>query len=121
MNNRGQVLVLFLMVLPIILLLFGFLIETAYLSYKKVLLTSLTKTIITNSIEEKNKDDIIMLYKDNKVEIEEINITFDKGIKINLTSKIKSLVGSILKKNSYLINIDIYGFKENGKIIFEKG
>ena len=89
MNKKGQSLVLFIIILPIILFLFGLLIERVYLTYQKQKLYSITKTIIALSIERNEKNDIINLYKDNNIVLENIEIDGSSGLKIIASEKVQ--------------------------------
>lgn len=117
MNKKGQSLVIFIIILPIILLLFGLLIERVYLTYQKQKLYSVTKTIIAFSIERNDKNDIINLYKDNNIVLENIEIEDDNGLKIIASEK----VPSIIKKEDYIIEVNIKGVKKEDKIIYQRG
>ena len=117
MNKKGQSLVLFIIILPIILFLFGLLIERVYLTYQKQKLYSITKTIIALSIERNEKNDIINLYKDNNIVLENIEIEDDNGLKIIASEKVPSLI----KKEDYIIEVNIKGVKKEDKIIYQRG
>ncbi|MDD5865821.1 MAG: hypothetical protein PUD07_05020 [bacterium] len=117
MNKKGQSLVIFIIILPIILLLFGLLIERVYLTYQKQKLYSVTKTIIAFSIERNDKNDIINLYKDNNIVLENIEIEDDNGLKIIASEKVPSLI----KKEDYIIEVNIKGVKKEDKIIYQRG
>lgn len=117
MNKKGQSLVIFIIILPIILLLFGLLIERVYLTYQKQKLYSVTKTIIAFSIERNDKNDIINLYKDNDIVLENFEIDGSNGLKIIASEKVPSLI----KKEDYIIEVNIKGVKKEDKIIYQRG
>ncbi len=121
MNRKGQSLVLFIIILPVILVLFSVLIETVYISYQKQKLYSVTKTIIASSLERNDKNDIINLYKDNDIALESIDISSDLGVSIKAKKKVNSLMGKIINKESYIIYVDITGFKKDGRIVYQRG
>ena len=120
MNKRGQVLVSFVIMIPLILLLISILIELSVISYNKIHLTSLTKTIIASCIENPDKNDIINLYNKNGID-DEIDINLDSGIEIVFNHKIDSFLGKIIDKDDYDIKIDIVGKKDGDKIVYTKG
>ena len=120
-NNHGQVLIVFVICIPIIIFLLGMLIEFSLISYNKVRLSSVTKSIITSCIDECEKDDIIKLYDENKVEYKEIDVNTDSGININIDIKVKSFLGKLINKESYDINLKLNAVKENDKIVYKKG
>lgn len=116
MNNKGQSLVAFIIVLPLILFILGVVIELGYIGYEKNRIMSVTKSIIANAIEEDKKNDIIILYDKNDIKVDDLKVNFDKGVLI--TGKVK--VTGILGKE-HEININILGYKKNNKMYYEKG
>ena len=102
-NNHGQVLIVFVICIPIIIFLLGMLIEFSLISYNKVRLSS------------------IKLYDENKVEYKEIDVNTDSGININIDIKVKSFLGKLINKESYDINLKLNAVKENDKIVYKKG
>lgn len=121
MNKKGQVLVSFLIIIPLIIVLVGAMIESVYLSYQKRKFYSVTKTIIASCLERNEKDDIINLYNDNSIDIKDIDIIYDNGLTIKASTEVDSLLGKIISKDKYLINVNINGKKENDKIVYQRG
>ena len=119
-NRHGQSLVILIIIMPIIILMLGFLIEMSLISYNKIHLNSLTKTIIANNIDTKEKNDIIMLYSKNNIDAD-FTIDTTDGLEISFTKDIDSFLGKLINKDSYKIKVDIKGIKENNKIRYEKG
>lgn len=115
MNKHGQVLVTFVIMIPLILLLISVLIELSLISYNKHHLYSLTKTIIASCIDNPNKNDIINLYNKNGID-DEIDVNLSDGIEVSFNHKIEGFF-----KKEYDIKIDIVGKKSGDKIIYTKG
>lgn len=129
-NNRGQTLVLFILILPIILSLLLLLINYGILSYEKLNLSSNVKQAIEYGLNFKKNNDINSTnYLNNeeiKKRIENLlnkNITFDKlDIVVNDSSisiiLIKKNVGFINILNIFDNNIELkyYGSISSGKI-----
>lgn len=120
-NNKGQSLVTFIIVLPLILVIFGMLIELSLISYHKTKIISVTKSIIANSIEDAQKDDIIMLYDKNDIKVDDIDVDTTSGLEIKLVSSIESFIGNIIGNDSYQIEVNIKGYQKDNKIYYEKG
>ena len=55
MNKKGQVLVLFIICIPIMITLFSYLIEVSYIAYNKHKIYSVTKTIIAKNYSNPNE------------------------------------------------------------------
>lgn len=103
MNKKGQVLILFLLLLPVILVLFTYAIDKCYLLYEKNRLNN-TGNIACNYInQEKDINKAKQLIIENDNEITDIKLVA-KTNELILEKDIKSLFGS-------LIGIDIYHIK----------
>ena len=122
MNNKGQTLVIFVILLPLFLTLCAFVIDVGLMTYENVKLKNTTKTIL-NSVASKNKiteENIINLYKENDINIENINIQIDnEKIIIENDYYIDSLFGKILRIKEYEIKVVAKMKRETKKIIFE--
>ena len=121
MNKKGQVLVLFIICIPIMITLFYYLIEVSYIAYNKHKIYSVTKTIIAKNYSNDNLFDIINMYKDNDIDVKDLKIDNSLGYNISFKTSIPSLLGKLINKSSYDIDINITGVKENGKIKYQKG
>ena len=120
MNKHGQVLVTFVIMIPIIILLISSLIELSVIVYNKTHLISVTKTIIASCIENPDKNDIINLYNKNGID-DEINVIIKDGIEVSFNHQIDSFLGRMIGKDKYDIKINIIGKKEGNKIVYTKG
>ena len=118
-NNKGQVLALFIIILPILLLLLviGIKLGTIYLD--KIKTTNEIKEIIRqnlNNYDENTNKRINELIDINIKDVETKTIfTSEDEIRINLTQT-KTLFGKNLK-----LNYKYIGKKENEKIILSEG
>ena len=111
MKNKGQALVLFVLLLPIMILTFSFIIDIGYISVTKKKIDNTVQEIIKNSLEnnlsEEETKNLIIKNIDN-VYIRKITIV-DNEIDIKVT--IKTIFSSI-KKNTYEKNYKVVK-KEN--------
>lgn len=122
MNNKGQTLVIFVILLPLFMALCAFVIDVGLMTYENVKLKNTTKTIL-NSVASKNKiteDNIRNLYKKNDIDIVNIKIQIDKEkIIVENDYYIDSLFGKILKIKEYEVRVVAKMNRETMKIIFE--
>ncbi len=112
MNNKGQTLVIFVLLLPIFLLLFAYLVDTSLLFYEKNKLDDLNKMVIQYKMdhvekeEEKIKDYIYN--NDKKIQIYALKMD-QQEIQIQLSKKIQSLFGRIVGIKDYTIKSSYMG------------
>jgi len=105
MNNRGQTLILFLLIMPIIAGFLAFFIDISMVNYEKNRLDGIILNNLDVIVEKdiKDIDKIRNVFLENDVYIKNIFIDGD-AINLVIDTKIKSLFGKIL-------NFDIYNLK----------
>lgn len=128
MNNKGQSLVTFIIILPILLIICGMALEFSNIAYQKHHLTSVTKTIISStilsdkSIDNDLKNDIIKLYNDNNIKVDDLFVEYNNHLKIDVVTHMDSFLGKIINKEYYEIKVSLIGeLNDNNKVIFKKG
>lgn len=118
MNNKGQTLVLFVVLIPFILMLFAFVFDSAYISRKDTELegiaTSSLKALIENN---KTSSDVVKVIKENDENIEVISIDNNS---IHLMNKIDPIFGKIIGYDKYNLEVNLQGKIINGKLIIEE-
>lgn len=119
MNNKGQTLVIFIVVLPILLLLLTIVIDLGFLYIEKRSIDNDTYDAVLYYLENKNIVDIESKTKNllnSNIENCEIKINDnDNFIEITVSKEYKGLYSIISKDTS--IEVTYKGIKENNKII----
>lgn len=121
MNKRGQTLIIFVMLIPIILTMAALVIDVGLLYYKKNEYTG----IVEESIKEYFKDEDILSAKKtltlNGVSLDdtEINVS-DNEITITLDTKVDSIFGKVIRINDYEIKVSRVGTKDKERVIISK-
>lgn len=123
-NNKGQALVTFLLVLPFLLMLCGFLFDVGLLNTEKRKMENVVKDSIQYGFSHQNentKQNIEVLLKQNieDVMINQINISESK-IEIEITKKQKSFYSIMAGKNIYKIKAHYVGYLTESKITYGK-
>ena len=125
MNNKGQVLVLFILLIPVFLMLFAFVIDLGLLyTEDKKIESSINETIeyglqhiSDNTIEEK----MISLLNSNIKEISKTETKVEDGyIYINVEKQYQGMFKFLFENNIYEINNSYHGYLNDGKIIINK-
>lgn len=126
MNNRGQTLALFIILIPVLLLFAAFVIDSGVMVRENTKLNSVTKLIINETIDEINdpkiNDKIKNLYIRNGIPTDKVIIKI-KDNKLTISNEYvkTSMFGYIIDNYEYKVKIKLTGYKENDKIIIEKG
>ena len=118
MDNKGQTLIIFVLILPILLLLFTLIWEIGNLSFTINKYEAEIKDTINYGLKNKENIDentLINLLKEN---IDgNITVKIDDKIKIDVKEKYKALFKF---NNHFYIDITYIGYIENEKIIIKR-
>lgn len=119
MNNKGQTLALFVILIPLIIMLGAYVVDIGYMKYNKNKLDGINEYMVDYALDNKdnlNKEEIINMIIKNDDDINKINIDeIDNGVKIEISKTFKGLFG-------YFVGKDIYDARSiyKGSIIDEK-
>lgn len=120
-NKQGQAFFFLIILLPVVLLLFGGIIELGLLSYHKIKTGSVTKTIIEKCYPDCDLTVVKSLYQKNNIKISSLDINMGDKMAFKLKAEAPSFLGGLMGKEYYDINLNYYITKENDKIIYQKG
>lgn len=117
MNNKGQSLIIFIIILPIIFASLAFVFDYSLIIYNQNRLESLTKSIINTTTDS---EDIKELYAKNNVDITNYKCHYNvDDIVVENTLYIKSVFGNLINKKEYKIEVKYIVSRENNDIIKE--
>ena len=126
MNNRGQTLIVFILLLPLIGLLLAFVINEGYVYIAKRALASDVKEAINYRFKLEEDDEVIYdkiqnyIYKNvDNISFLDIKISNDY-IKIITSINVKAELPMIIKRNSFLITVAYEGYKSDDKVVIIK-
>lgn len=122
MNNNGQTLVIFILLLPVFLTMCAFVVDVGIMTYENIKLKNVTKTILNNVVNNNNVNEktITDLYQKNKVNIENLKININnETIDLENAYFIESMFGKILQIEEYEVRIKANMNINTKKVIFE--
>lgn len=125
MNKKGQTLISFVMLIPLLLIFIAFIIDTSYCYKEKNRLDNVTETILKNNYENKNNNTIVAdiknLYKKNNISSKNVEVIIkDNRMQIKNEYEIDSIFGKMIGIKSYKIKTDINSYKDGNKLVLEK-
>lgn len=126
MNKKGQVLVFFVILIPIFIAIAAFSVDVGYNYYQSSKLHSISHMVIKYGLEHIKDSDVRtkmvdLIYKnDGDIDSYELSI---KDNKITLTTKktVESIFGKAINIDFYYIKASYTGYIKDNKIIIEKG
>jgi len=119
MKNKGQTLVLFVLLLPLFIVLFAYIFDTAIILVEDHRLEKLGEEAIYMMFDGKNEDEIEDLILTNNKNIEISQLDMDKKI-VFLKRDIDSYFGKVIGYDMYHLDAFLQGSFENKKIVIEK-
>ena len=121
LNNSGQTLIMFVILVPVIILLMALVIDISYLYRENAKLESTTKNIIKNLYDNKDSinvnEMVIQLYQKNEIDIKKLKVNIEnENFKISNEYKIDSIFGKIIGLKKYEVKISMRGYLKDSKL-----
>lgn len=124
-NNKGQVLVLFVLMVPLIIFIIAYFLENMFISNEKQKLDNINQMLLEYSYENKENVGLydailnLALKNDKEIIIESFDINTDY-IEITLSKDMDSMFGKIIGINKYEIISKYKATILDDKVIYEK-
>ena len=121
MNNKGQTLVLFVLILPIIVFIMLLVIDVSNMFITKQELNNINKIVLNygiDIIEEENIDSKLEELINKNISVNEHTIRIDNGI-IEIEIK-KNIQGIVTKKKIYEVKSTYKGYIEEDKKVISR-
>ena len=124
LNNRGQSLVMFVIIIPIFLLIITLVYDVGNAIYEKTRIENVVYMTIDyglDNVDKVSKNDLTELIMENINNIKYISVDIDdKKIDIKVTKDVKGIVGKIFKFNLITIETHYVGNIVDGKSSIER-
>ncbi len=124
LNNRGQSLVMFVIIIPIFLLIITLVYDVGNAIYEKNRIENVVYMTIDyglDNVDKVSKNDLTELIMENINNIKYISVDIDdKKIDIKVTKDVKGIVGKIFKFNLITIETHYVGNIVDGKSSIER-
>lgn len=109
MNNKGQTLVIFTLLLPLLLLVIAYTVENSLLFYQKNKLYNNVKSNVISDINSKILDELEISndIRNNDKDINNLQVEIENNyIYVYADKKVNSIFGSIIKIKDYTIKVN---------------
>lgn len=121
MNNKGQTLIIFVILIPILILVAALVVDTGLMTFEK----ERYRGIIENGIEEYfdtgNVEETEKIFSLNDIPKEEYTIIIQENqIEVSLNTSIEAIFGKIINLQEYEIKMNYVGTKEGERVIINK-
>ena len=118
MNNKGQTLVLFVILLPIFLMIFAYVFDTCYMSVENRKLTDIAEDSVRYLVVDKKDSSLVkeVIYKNDS----DVKIVSVLGNNVHLKKDIKPVFGRIVGFDKYSLEVNITGEMVDGYLVLEE-
>ena len=121
MNKRGQTLIIFVMLIPIILTMAALVIDVGLLYYKKNEYTGIVEESIKEYFKDEDLTSALETLTLNGVSLDDVLVSAtDEKISVTLDTKVDSIFGKVIRINDYEIKIARVGTKDKERVIINK-
>lgn len=121
MNKRGQTLIIFVMLIPIILTMAALVIDVGFLYYKKNEYTGIVEESIKEYFKDEDLTSALETLTLNGVSLDDVLVSAtDEKISVTLDTKVDSIFGKVIRINDYEIKIARVGTKDKERVIIKK-
>ena len=108
MNNKGQTLILFVLLLPLLLLLMAFVIDTGMILKEKAKLDSTLRTVLKTTYKDKEEENyeerLTKLLEENEIPCTNMELERKENkIRLQIMYEKESIFGKIIGLNTYKI------------------
>lgn len=123
LNNKGQSLVAFLILFPIVILIMFIVIDILNARIVKNSLDNISKIAITYGVNNIDSSDIVskiekLLYKNNS-KLDSVDVRIDDGkVYIDITERQEMIID--IGFDYMMIKSSLYGYNYEGKIVIER-
>lgn len=105
LNNKGQSLVIFVLVLPILIVFIGYSFDVLNTNYEKNRMENLSLMLKENLDEDITDNEIKELISKNDTNIIVSITRYEDKVEVELSKRIKSMFGKIIGKEYYDIKV----------------
>lgn len=125
LNNKGQTLVMFVLLIPLLILVLVLVCDIGNLVCTKIEVSNINKLVIDSGLDEIDntyvKDKLSNLIVINDKEIKDYTIEINKNmIKVTLKKTAKSIFGRIIGLSGYEVSSEYEGRIDDGKKVIKK-
>ena len=127
LSNKGQTLVLFVVLLPVFLLMAAVIVDLTMARSNKIKLDNITKEVVRYGVKHINNnpyDDMVkLIYKnDDGIDRYEIEIDLEnKKVNVKIEKNSSGIFSRVIGKERYKEKSNYVGYMDNNRIIIKKG
>lgn len=122
MNCKGQVLAVFVILLPVLILLLGMLLDYGTLVLEKHETDVKVRQIVTTGLEEKqNKEEIMALLYSNISSLKQVEVEVSDQVKVTIQSSGRSLFTRLFQTKENQWTISYRAYYQDDQLRVERG
>ena len=121
MNNKGQTLIIFVILIPILILVAALVVDTGLMTFEKERYRGIIENGIEQYFDTGNVEETEKIFSLNDIPKEEYTIIIQENqIEVSLNTSIEAIFGKIINIEEYEIKMNYVGTKEGERVIINK-
>ncbi len=117
MNNKGQTLIIFVILVPIIITMMALVVDVGILENKVLKTKNIVDVSIKEYFSKENEDVIAKTLEENNIPLDKLIVQKKENeVSVQVMYDMNSLFGKIVGLNKYTVKVARKGIKESGKI-----
>ena len=122
MNRKGQVLISFVLLLPLFVLLLAYVLDNGLLLAEKTSLDQINKEAISYALGDRSRteEDVLSYFSHNGSSWGEITVYLDEVVQIRVEKEVPRLFHFILGESSTIVSSYYEGEMVDGEVVYRK-
>lgn len=121
MNKKGQTLIIFVILIPVLVLMAALVVDTGLMIYAKENYRGIIENGISEYFHTGSREDIERLFALNGLSMEDYTITVHENeIEVSLETEVEAIFGKIINIREYDIKMNYVGTTDGQRVIIRK-
>ncbi|MBR1748164.1 MAG: hypothetical protein IJ743_00035 [Bacilli bacterium] len=120
MNRKGQTLILFVILIPILILLLALVVDIGLVHTKRIEYRSIMEEGMRACLNQKDVESLKRVFELNQILENEYQVSYENDVEVLINKKISSIFGSIIGIEDYEMVLHYVGIQEKGEFVLKK-
>ena len=121
MNKKGQTLIIFVILIPVLVLMAALVVDTGLMIYAKENYQGIIENGISEYFHTGSREDVEKLFALNGLSMEDYTITVHENeIEVSLETEVEAIFGKIINIREYDIKMNYVGTTDGQRVIIRK-
>ena len=120
MNNRGQTLIIFVILIPVVVVMLALVVDIGYMNIEKIKYQGIVELAMKEGMEKQSVEALEKSLELNEIEKSEYQVSYQNDVEVLFDKKVSSIFGRIIAIEDYEIKLYLKGKYDQGRIRIER-